>query len=270
MNRRMSLCVVAVLSAASLVAAVKAPKPKTVAERRAEKAAEAAKRMQEDGGEAIRPGTMKGHLLIANAQKLVDPFEIEEIRDFLWDQLNFRIEIRESKPVNPTTVVEALRTSGAGCGVFLVEDPSLPILLLAPEDHWAIVNCTRLAEGAKTQKYVDMRVKKELVRAFSLVCSGGSSTHAGSMFGAIKTASDLDGFPAIEIPFDILDRFNHYLKPLGVTPAERMPYASAVYESWCPAPTNKWQKLIWDQAHTPPTKPIKITYDKDKQKPVVK
>ena len=90
------------------------------------------------------------------------------------------------------------------------------------------------------------------------------------MFDAISSASDLDRIGMIEFKMDNLDRFRNYLAPLGVTPATHMSYANAVYEGWAPAPTNAVQQKIWDEAHTPPSKPIKITYDKGKQKPVVK
>ena len=265
-----TIVAVALLSTALFAAEKVQAKAKTLADRKAEKVAARDKYEREQGGEVIRPGTMKGRLLIANAQKLIDPFEIEEIRDFLWDQLSFKIDVEMSEMVTPETVGATLRKSGAICGVFLVEDKNLPILLMAPEDHWAIVNCSRLAEGAKTSKYIEMRIKKEIVRAFTLVCSGGSSMYPNSMFDAISSASDLDRIGQIEFKMDNLDRFRNHLAPLGATPAIHMSYANAVYEGWAPAPTNAIQRKIWDEAHAPPSKPIKITYDKDKQKPLVK
>ena len=168
-------------------AAVKQPKPApTLEERKAAKAAREFERLKEDGGEVIRPGTMKGWILIANGQTLVDQFEIEEARDYLWDTLNFNIKVEKSEKVTPQNVTEALAKSGANAAVFITEDAALPILLLAPEERWAIVNATKLAEGAKTPKYTEMRLKKEVVRAFVYLCGGANSSYSGSMMACVR------------------------------------------------------------------------------------
>lgn len=247
------LLITAALAVASTMAfgTVKPPKPApTLEERKAAKAARELQRLNEDGGEVIRPGTMKGWILIANGQTLVDQFEIEEARDYLWDTLNFNIKVAKSEKVTPQTVTEALAKSGANAAVFITEDPALPILLLAPEERWAIVNATKLAEGAKTPKYTEMRLKKEVVRAFVYLCGGANSSYGGSMMGAVKKPADLDRFAEIELPMDVLMRFNTYMKGIGVTPAERAPYIFALEEPWCPPPANEYQKKIkadWEE-----------------------
>ena len=229
----------------SAFAAVKPLKPApTIAERKAAKAAAELQRLKDDGGEVIRPGTMKGWILIADAQKLIDPFEIEEMRDYLWDTLNFNIKVQPSEKVTPQTAVAALKKSGAAAALFVVEDADLPALLVAPEDHWAIVNATKLAEGAKTPKYTEMRLKKEIVRGFVYLCGGASSSYDGSMMGALRSIEDLDRFAKIDLPMDVLMRFNNYMRRLGVTPAERTPYIFALDEPWCPEPANEWQQKV--------------------------
>jgi len=235
---------------ASAAVAAKLPKPAlTLEERKAARAEREQRRLSEDGGEVIRPGTMRGWILFANGQTLVDQFEIEEARDYLWDTLNFNIKVEKSGKVTPATVSAALAKSGANAGVFLTEDPSLPILLVAPEERWAIVNATKIAEGAKTPKYVEMRIKKEVVRAFVYLCGGANSSYGGSLMGAVRKPSDLDRFADIDLPMDVLMRFNSYMKSLGVTPAERTTYLFALDEPWCPPPANDYQKKVkadWD------------------------
>ncbi len=61
-----------------------------------------------------------------------------------------------------------------------------------------------------------------------------------------------------------------FQKSHGVTQGKHTVYLVACQEGWAPPPTNEYQKAIWDKVHATPSKPIKITYDKDKQKPVVK
>ena len=241
----------AALCVCASVASVKPPKPvPTLEERKAARAEREQRRLREDGGEVIRPGTMRGWVLFANGQTLVDQFEVEEARDYLWDTLNFNIKVEKSGRVTPATAAEALTRSGANAGVFLTEDPSLPILLVAPEERWAIVNATKLAEGAKTPKYVEMRIKKEVVRAFVYLCGGASSSYGGSLMGVVRKASDLDRFAEIDLPMDVLMRFNPYMKTLGVTPAERTAYLFALDEPWCPPPANDYQRKVkadWEE-----------------------
>ena len=44
----------------------------------------------------------------------------------------------------------------------------------------------------------------------------------------------------------------------GITPWYQTTYHKAVEEGWAPAPTNEYQKAIWDKVHAMPTAPIKI------------
>lgn len=252
MNIKPLVTATVVVASTLAFSAVKPPKPApTLDERKAAKAARELQRLKEDGGEVIRSGTMKGWVLIANGQTLVDQFELEEVRDYLWDTLNFNIKVEKADKVTQQNVTAALAKSGANAAVFITEDPTLPILLLAPEERWAIVNATKLAEGAKTPKYTEMRLKKEVVRAFVYLCGGANSSYSGSMMGAVNKPADLDRFAEIELPMDVLMRFNSYMKGIGVTPAERAPYIFALEETWCPPPANEYQQKIkadWEEA----------------------
>jgi len=37
-----------------------------------------------------------------------------------------------------------------------------------------------------------------------------------------------------------------------------------VEEGWAPAPTNEYQKIVWDKVHAIPQKPMKIEFDPKK------
>lgn len=219
----------------------------TVAERKAAKAAALQSRIEDDGGEVIRPGSMRGWILFADGQTLVDPYELEEVRDLIWDWLSLDVRVVKSEKVTPDTVAGALKKSGANLGVFLTEDENTPTLLVAPEDRWAIVNVAKLKEGAKNDKYVVMRVKKELVRGFVACCGGLGSSYGAPICAAITKPADLDRCATLDLPIDVLMRFNKYLRGYGVTPAERTPYIYALDEKWCPPPVNKWQQKIKDE-----------------------
>ena len=58
------------------------------------------------------------------------------------------------------------------------------------------------------------------------------------------------------------DRIIKHLKGIGVKPARRTTYKRACQEGWAPAPTNAYQKAIWEQVKADkergPTNPITI------------
>jgi len=227
-------------------------------------AVEALCAVEQDGGEVIKPGPMKGSIQIGNAQKTVNTESLEEIRGMLWKRLGFKINLDTVNPVTLDNVNSALKKSGAAAGIYLVEDKTLPVLLVSPEEHWSIVNVSRLAEGAPTPKYTEMRVKKELVRAFVYTCGGADATRGHQMMNAIRKVDDLDAIAMVDLPLDILMRFNGYMRKLGVTSARRMSYEEACMEGWAPQPTNEVQKTIWKRVHEPPKNPMKIEFDPKK------
>ena len=59
-----------------------------------------------------------------------------------------------------------------------------------------------------------------------------------------------------------------YLASAGVTPLRKTIYRKACQEGWAPAPTNEYQKAIWDKVRSEkergPTNPIEIPMPKKK------
>ena len=74
----------------------------------------------------------------------------------------------------------------------------------------------------------------------------------------ISTITDLDKIANDAIPVDVVARVYKYLPLSGCNINTRVPYVLAVREGWAPAPTNEYQKAIWDKVHAMPTAPIKI------------
>ena len=152
--------------------------------------------------------------------------------------------------------------------VFVVNDPTLPISLVAPESRWSVVNVARL----KTEKraFFETRTMKAIVRAIVPLLGGSDSSFDCCLMSNVLKAEDYDRFPDAKIQYDIIDRFKRNLKGLGIAPYAVATYKQACKEGWAPAPTNDVQKAVWEKVHTPPTKPLKITFDPAAQKPVVK
>ena len=67
------------------------------------------------------------------------------------------------------------------------------------------------------------------------------------------------------VPMDKVQAIGAYLAAHGVTPLVTAHYRQACKQGWAPAPTNEYQKAIWDQVHEIPTEPLKIKYQKPDQ-----
>ena len=84
------------------------------------------------------------------------------------------------------------------------------------------------------------------------------------------TLKELDGNIQAYIQPMNMAKMQRFLKRFGVKKEAKIPYRVAAQQGWAPAPTNDIQKAVWDEVHAIPKKPVKIQYDKDRQKPVVK
>ena len=66
------------------------------------------------------------------------------------------------------------------------------------------------------------------------------------------------------IPVDMINYWQRRLKALGITKKISATYLDACEQGWAPAPTNEYQKAIWDKVHAAPKNPMKIEFDPKK------
>jgi len=136
----------------------------------------------------------------------------------------------------------------------------MPALLLAPENRWAMVNAAALAKEERAA-FFQARSKKQLTRALALLLGASNSQYPQSLTRGIVNEADLDKNLNATLPVDVIQRFAPYMEPYGVTPAVVTTYRKACEEGWAPAPTNEFQKAIFEKVHATPTKPMKIEFD---------
>ena len=214
------------------------------------------RRMRYTGGLVVRPDSLKGEIVYVNCQKAADKAWLEESIAYFVKESKVNISLRDG-------VFDLKNPSVQGnLSIFIVEDSALPNLLIAPENRWAMVNVAPL----KTEKtaFFAARVKKELSRAFALLCGGANSSFPNALTGGITKPADLDTHLDLRLQADIISRFHSYLKPFGVIPAVRTSYRKACMEGWAPEPADDYQKAIWDELHQLPTEPIKIKPEEKK------
>ena len=214
------------------------------------------------GGMLKRPHTQRGRITIINACGEDMSCVLRDAAAEIESQLKFQVDV---EPGSFELRSPRLKSEAA---IFVVNDPSLPTLLSAPENRWSVANVAPLA--TKDASVFNARVKKEIVRAFALLGGAFMSQFPNPLVGCVTSVSELDAIDDCTLPIDSVARIKTYFTGYNLAPYEPASYVEACEEGWAPAPTNAVQKEIWKSIHTPPEKPIKITYDKDKQKPVVK
>ena len=210
------------------------------------------------GGNLKVPGKQTGKAVIVNAAKDIPQQSLDAVVGQFNDTIHIAVEVQKGE-----FSFEAPKIIGE-VTLFIVDDPKLPMSLIAPESRWALVNAAKL-KSEKTQFY-DARIRKETVRTLVALLGGCNSTFPDALTGCVTKPEDLDRIADTRLQVEIEQRLPSYMAKLGITPYILTSYRKACQEGWAPQPTNDVQKAIWEQVHAIPNKPITIEYDPKKDK----
>ena len=252
---KVATCLLCVLAGVSVLAQEAAKKELTPEEKAARRAKVMEMVLRRTGGKVVRPGSQKGCVVYVDCQKRAERKWLEESAQYFRQEGRFALTVAEGSFDLKTPKIQG------NLSVFVVDDESLPPFLVAPESRWALVNVAPLAKDAKAA-FFEARVKKQLTRAFAYLCGGANSQYPMALTGGVTSAGDLDRFFDAKLPVDVFARFPSYLAPFAVTQAEIQTYRNACKQGWAPAPTNDYQKAIWEQVKADkergPSKPLTI------------
>ena len=216
------------------------------------------------GGRLLEPNSGKGVFVIASAQDKVELKDIQALANII--QGATMVEIRVVKSSDEMSAA-TLKKLNAQMGLSVVDVPAKPGLVIAPEEGWAVVNIAPLAVGQDGKLNFTKRVRKEIYRAFGMVAGGCGSSYQGNLLDPIRNPDDLDMYPEsdLQMPIDMLQKLPKFCEKFGVRPWRITTYRRAVHEGWAPAPTNEYQKAIWEKAKAEkdqkPSNPIKVNFD---------
>ena len=212
--------------------------------------------IRREGGLVLEPGTQKGEIAYVNCQSAARDEWIDESAAYFRMEAKFKVTVRRG-------AFDLRNPKLAGdMTLFVVDDPTMPVLLVAPENRWAAVNVATLR--SEKEPFFRARVLKELSRGFAMLCGASDSQFPGALTSAITKTADLDRHTDYRLPVDLFSRFRRYMKPFGVTPGNIETYETACCQGWAPPPTNELQKAIWDKVHAIPKTPMKIEFDPKK------
>ena len=208
------------------------------------------KQLRRTGGRLKVPNVQKGEVVIVDAKSGVSRESLAKVRTQFATEYCIDVSVKDGAFSFPKPEVVG------NASVFVVDDPNLPMSLVALEARWAVVNVAPLKHDKK--QFFDARVRKETARALAMLCGGCNSSYPDALTSAVTCPEDLDRFPDTRLQAEYYDRFIPYLKGLGVVPYRMSTYRAACEQGWAPAPTNDIQKAIWDEVRTMPTEPLKI------------
>ena len=135
-----------------------------------------------------------------------------------------------------------------------------PILTVYMEDAIATINTTPLR--SMTSEIEADRLAKELLRGYGVILGGYYSAKLPSVLEPVYGVGQIDNIRVKMFSPMHLSAIMHGANLLELPLLRPTTYQAACRMGWAPAPTNEYQKAIWDAAHNEkergPAKALKI------------
>ena len=215
------------------------------------------------GGIIRKDGSARGLFVVLNAQGRVPAEAIAPVAAALDKSILVQAKVVsvEAQAVVAGKAKDAITAAGGILGVAIV-DGGGPALLVAPEEGWAIVDVGALEKDKPDATTLAARVRKEALRAFAFVGGGAYVARGEPLMRDIRSAKELDAVNIEQFGIEEIVHMRESVTRYGLVPWHQATYKKACEEGWAPAPTNEFQKAIWEQAKADkergPTNPITI------------
>lgn len=194
------------------------------------------------GGIVTKPST--GRLVAIVNQDVVDKSVIDKVMTSFSAQLRTPFIVIPTKPIEFADFSATAKFHKANLAIFIVQDASLPMSLVAMESRWMMINAAKVLDANVSSDVNCKRLRREMARClkafFSSVAQGKDSY-------VVSSGIDLDLISVDPIDGQALFNIIHGLPNFGLKPERKTTYKKACQEGWAPAPTNDYQKAIWEQ-----------------------
>lgn len=217
------------------------------------------------GGYVKKQNSSKGKIVILNAQKEIDSSELKQCISIIKQDIKPEILWHDVKEISLPNPLSSIKNANGNIGVVIINNVNYPSLLTAPEEGWSIINVASLAIDKPNSKKLASRVRKEILRGFAL--AAGCSFMARGPFVLrpnVRRPRDLDFIKEECYGIDAIRTLSYSMRYYGIVPWIVTTYENACSLGWAPAPTNEYQKAIWDKVHAAPENPMKIEFDPKK------
>ena len=223
----------------------------------------------EYGGEISLWPKDPGTFLFVNAQSRLPEATMAKPIKMLRDEFN--VDIRTKATPGETFDIRKspalLKGYGAIGGIWIVDDPLLPVSLAAIESGWGVLNVAPILADAPAADKLDKRFRKVVNRLFAEI--HGVSDPLMMPACVTKQAVGLAGIDelvCVDYSPEADSKISGFLTKLGYKQRKYGTYQDACEEGWAPKPTNSVQKAIWDKVHQLPTKPLTIQRESERKK----
>ena len=204
-----------------------------------------------EGGFVYKPNSGYGKILFVNKQNRIPIAQLQKAEKGIKEEIFLEVEFSDVE-------------SEAEIAIELVDNDKDRSLSVYPDDKKAIVNVAPLNKDNPKPDLLAERTVKQMMRAFVFLAGGGGGgNRAGTLMDVITSLDRLDQ-AEMAIPGDLVLRCQDYLLRSGIKTWTRVTYKDACEEGWAPAPTNEFQKAVWDKVHSAPKTPMKIKFDPKK------
>lgn len=167
-------------------------------------------------------------LLKTAAERISNTFQINtEIQKGSWSLAEARKQFAATK---------------ANVAVFLVNEKTMPMSLVAIEERWGMANAAGLDDACIT---------KQALRVATLVLGGASSRYPASVMRHVFSPEDLKNKAGSALTVDAMMAIAPNLADLGIEEFMFLDYESALDEGVAPEPANENQRRIkanWEKA----------------------
>ena len=225
---------------------------------------------QRVGGFVIDYKAAKGKYVFINCQEKLDVKLIKGLSNGLKNDYSWIIEFMDGDKSVCTikdAIVQKKKCEAIAATLFVYSD-ELPHTVTIPEENISIVNVKELMLDKPKTILLENRIVRAAMRGFSFSLGVGYSTYEAGVMHPISKASDLDRFSANFIPPDCANFALQNGSKIGFKPYRRTTYKRACKEGWAPAPTNEFQKAVWEKVRSEkergPANPIEIPMPKKK------
>jgi hypothetical protein len=188
-------------------------------------------------------------MLFLNTQTRIPAAELQATADHIQRILRLPCTFTTIKGTREPSAeaAQALTDKQTASVIVICDSPSQPSLLVAPENRWALVNVAALGGQDVAANKLTERLQKELWRAFAYVMGAANSNFEQCLLKPVLGVDDLDALKGKMISPESFNKILEQAQKLGMQPTRQVTYRKAVEEGWAPAPTNDYQRTIWQE-----------------------
>jgi hypothetical protein len=188
-------------------------------------------------------------ICIINTQKDLEDGVVIDTKKEIEKILRHRIDVVREEQVMPPMekVAQALKDPKNAAVVLICSNTEYPMILVAPDNLWVILNVYNMKNGRSDKGLFEKRISKQIWRSLGFLLGASVGTGEKCLMSPVASVAELDQIEASAISPAPMQKMIRSAELLGVLPSIGTTYRKACEEGWAPAPTNHYQKAIWEE-----------------------